>query len=104
MLKITTIDTGAQRKLILAGGIIEPWAAELRRAWERACDSLGERKLVVDLTGVTVISRHGTHVLHDMRNHGVEFICRGVYVSHVLRNLKTLCRAETEQHTRDGGS
>jgi anti-anti-sigma regulatory factor len=96
MLKITTIDTGVQRKLILAGGIVEPWAAELSRAWERACDSLGERKLVVDLTGVTVISRDGTHVLRDMRNHGVEFICRGVYVSHVLRNLKKLCRAGAE--------
>ena len=96
MLKITTIDTGTQRKLILEGGIIEPWAAELSRSWERACDSLGERKLIVDLTGVTVISRDGTHVLHSMKNHGVEFICRGVYVSHVLRNLKTLCKTGTK--------
>jgi anti-anti-sigma regulatory factor len=96
MLKITTIDTGVQRKLILAGGIIEPWAAELRRAWEQACDSLGKRKLVVDLTGVTVINRDGTHVLRDMRNHGAEFICRGVYVGHVLRNLKTLCKTGPE--------
>jgi len=96
MLKITTIDTAIQRKLVLAGGIVEPWAAELSRAWESACDSLGGRKLVVDLTGVTVISRDGTHVLREMRNHGAEFICRGVYVSHVLRNLKTLCKTGIE--------
>jgi anti-anti-sigma regulatory factor len=96
MLKITTIDTGMQRRLILAGGIVEPWAAELSRAWEHACDSLGERKLVVDLTGVTVISPDGTHVLREMKNQGVEFICRGVYVSHVLRNLKTLCKTGTK--------
>jgi anti-anti-sigma regulatory factor len=104
MLKITTIDTGLQRKLILAGRIVEPWAAELNRAWEQAGDSLGGRKLVVDLTGVTVISREGTHVLHEMMHRGVEFICRGVYVSHVVRNLRTLCRAEAEQHTPEGGT
>jgi anti-anti-sigma regulatory factor len=96
MLKITTIDTEVRRKLILAGGIIEPWAAELNRAWEQACDSLGERKLVVDLTGVTVISKDGTSVLRDMKSHGVEFICRGVYVRHILRNLKSLCKTGTE--------
>jgi len=60
--------------------------------------------VVVDLTGVTVISRDGTHVLREMKNHGVEFICRGVYVSHVLRNLKTLCKTVTEKRTHDGGT
>ncbi|MFY9531468.1 MAG: hypothetical protein WBC04_02175 [Candidatus Acidiferrales bacterium] len=96
MLKITTIDTEVQRRLVLEGGIVEPWAAELGKAWERACDSLGARKLVVDLTGVTVITQDGAQVLRDMKNHGVEFICRGVYVGHVLRNLKRLCRTGTE--------
>jgi anti-anti-sigma regulatory factor len=103
-LKITTIDTEVQRKLILAGGIVDPWVAELSRAWEQACDSLGARILVVDLTGVTVISRDGRHVLREMKNQGVEFICRGVYVRHVLRNLKTLCGTGTEYRTRDGGT
>jgi anti-anti-sigma regulatory factor len=102
MLKITTIDSGVQRKLVIVGRIVEPWAAELNRTWEHARDSLGGRQLVVDLTGVTVISREGTHVLHEMMNHGVEFVCRGVYVSHVVRNLKTLCMAE--QHTHEGGT
>jgi anti-anti-sigma regulatory factor len=104
MLKITTIDTGVQRKLILAGGIVEPWAAELSRAWGRACESLEGRKVVVDLSGVTVISWDGTRVLHEMMNHGAEFICRGVYVSHVVRNLETLCKAKTERHTQEGGT
>jgi anti-anti-sigma regulatory factor len=104
MLKITTIDTGVQRKLVLAGGIVEPWAAELNRAWEHACDSLGERKLVVDLTAVTVISRDGTNILRNMKNHGAEFICRGVYVRHILRNLKRLYEARAEELTHDGGT
>jgi anti-anti-sigma regulatory factor len=92
MLKITTIETEAQRRLILDGGIVGPWAAELDRVWESACDSLGTRKLIVDLTGVTVISQDGTHVLSNMKSHGAEFVCRGVYVKHVLRNLRTLCK------------
>jgi anti-anti-sigma regulatory factor len=99
MLKITMIETEVQRKLILAGRIVEPWAGELNRAWERACNSLGGRTVVVDLSGVTVISGDGTRVLHEMMSHGVEFICRGVYVSHVVRNLKTLCKAEAERRT-----
>ena len=104
MLKITMIETEVQRKLILAGRIVEPWAAELNRAFEHACNSLGGRKVVVDLSGVTVISRDGTRVLNEMMNHGVEFICRGVYVSHVVRNLETLCKAKTERHTQEGGT
>jgi anti-anti-sigma regulatory factor len=93
MLKITTIDTEAHRKLVLDGRIVEPWASELSNAWQRACDSLGTRRLIVDLTGVTVISHAGTHVLRDMKSHGAEFVCRGVYVKHVLQNLAMLCEA-----------
>jgi anti-anti-sigma regulatory factor len=93
MLKITTVETEFHRRIILDGGIVGPWAAELGRAWESACDSLGARKLIVDLTGVTVIGQDGTHVLNNMKSHGAEFVCRGVYVKHVLRNLGTLCKA-----------
>jgi anti-anti-sigma regulatory factor len=92
MLKITTIETEAQRRLILDGGIVGPWAAELDKAWQSARDSLGARKLLVDLTGVTVISQDGTHILNNMKSDGAEFVCRGVYVKHVLRNLTTLCK------------
>jgi anti-anti-sigma regulatory factor len=92
MLKITTIETEAQRRLILDGGIVGPWAAELDKAWQSARNSLGARKLLVDLTGVTVISQDGTHILNNMKSDGAEFVCRGVYVKHVLRNLATLCK------------
>jgi hypothetical protein len=92
MLKITTIETEAQRRLILDGGIVGPWAAELDKAWQSARDSLGARKLLVDLTGVTVISQNGTQILNNMKSDGAEFVCRGVYVKHVLRNLTTLCK------------
>lgn len=92
MLKITTIDTEVQRRLVVVGAITGPWAAELIRAWEHARDSLGERKLVVDLAGVTVISPEDLNILRDMKNHGAEFACHGVYVKHVLRNLKSLSK------------
>jgi anti-anti-sigma regulatory factor len=93
MLKITTVDTEAQQKLVLDGRIVEPWASELSAAWQSARDSLGPRRLIVDLTGVTVISHAGVHVLLDMKSHGAEFVCRGVYVKHVLQNLAMLCEA-----------
>lgn len=97
MLKITTIDTEGQRRLILAGAIVGPWATELSSAWELACDSLGERKLVVDLSAVTVVSSEGRSILRDMKNRGAEFVCRGVYIKHVLQNLKTLSNAWLKQ-------
>jgi anti-anti-sigma regulatory factor len=54
--------------------------------------------LFVDLASVTVISPAGAqaHVLRDLKNRGVEFICCGVYFRHVLRNLKTLRETGTE--------
>lgn len=96
MLKITTIDTELQRRLTVAGAIAGPSAAELTKAWECAHDSLGERQLVVDLACVTVISPEGLDILREMKNHGAEFVCRGVYIKHVLRNLKSLSKAWTK--------
>jgi len=50
---IVEIDFCPARFKPFAGGVVEPWAGELSRAWKRALDSLGGRKLVVDLTDVT---------------------------------------------------
>jgi hypothetical protein len=65
-----TIDSGVRQRFLLASGIGETLAVELSRAWERGCDSLGGLRLVVDLVGVTAISRGGRRVLRAMKNHG----------------------------------
>jgi anti-anti-sigma regulatory factor len=84
MLRITTTETGNQRKLILHGQLAGPFAAELRSTWESA----GRTKCVIDLTGVTFVDEAGAKVLCAMKEAGVRFIARGVDTKHLLEDLK----------------
>ena len=54
MLRISTIDTRFQRRLILEGKLVEPWLGEFREVCRKANETLEGRKLVIDLTDVTV--------------------------------------------------
>ena len=55
MLRISTIDTRFRRRLILEGKLVEPWLGELREVCRNSIETLEGRKLVIDLSGVTVI-------------------------------------------------
>ena len=57
MFKISTIDTPSKRRLLVEGMLTDPWANELRSSWKNAAHELGGRKLVIDLSNVTVIGR-----------------------------------------------
>src|SRR5207302_5993750 len=63
MFKISVIDTRAQRRLVLEGKLIAPWTGELESAWRSAREQLQGRKLVIDLTNVTVIGPDGEKTL-----------------------------------------
>ena len=45
------------------------------------------RKLVIDLTNVTVISREGEDAIFDLIKEGVNFSSGGVLTRHVLKHL-----------------
>lgn len=66
MLRITIDDEANPVRLKLEGRIAGPWAAELDRAWQSLGPSLGEKKLCVDLCGVTYIDREGRRILADL--------------------------------------
>ena len=59
MLKISLIDNACQRRLIVEGKLIAPWAAELRNACQEARAHLRDRELVVEMKHVTTISQEG---------------------------------------------
>ena len=59
MFKISITDTPAQRKLVVEGKLVEPWVDELRTAWRNMSRALDRRKLVIDLSSVSVISARG---------------------------------------------
>ena len=86
MLKITVVDDASQRRLIVEGKLIAPWAAELATAYQTAKADLQNRELIVDLRSLTSISSEGREVLLQLMHEKVKFLC-GVYVKEVLKQL-----------------
>ena len=91
MLRISTIETRSYRKLVLEGKLVEPWLGELRQVWSSAKEGLQERRLVVNLTNVTVISHEGEATLFEFMQQGTQFSCGGVLIKHMLKQLARRC-------------
>jgi hypothetical protein len=87
MLKISIMEGHTQRRLIVEGKLVGPWAAVLRGACEKANTDLFGRKLVIDMKHVTAISQEGENVLFELIQQGVKFLCRGVFTKHVLKQV-----------------
>ena len=75
MFRITIADIPSQRTLLVEGTLIGPWIAELGTTWRNAIQDIGGRKLIIDLTNVTVISHEGEGAIFDlMKNRGRTFL------------------------------
>jgi hypothetical protein len=96
MLRISTIDTRVQRKLILEGKLVEPWLGELREVFRKASATLEGRKLVIDLTDVTVISCEAEGTLTEFMQQGAKFSCGRVLIKHVLKQLSRRCHGSNK--------
>ena len=86
MLKITVVEHPSQRRVIVEGRLIAPWAAELTSACQTAGADLQNRKLIVDLRNVTAIGPEGEDVLLRLMRENVKLAC-GVYTREILRQL-----------------
>ena len=87
MLKISIIEGHTQRRLIVEGKLVGPWAAELKNTCEEAKAELRGRELVLDMKHLTAISQEGENVLLELMKTGIRFCCRGVFTKHVLKQL-----------------
>ena len=87
MLKISLIDNARQRRVIVEGKLIAPWAAELRNACEEATVELRGRDLIIEMNHLTTISQEGENVILALINGGFKFRCCGVFTEHVLKQL-----------------
>jgi hypothetical protein len=87
MLKITTVKTNRQCRIVVEGELITSGVKELKRAWHEARVSAGCLTLIVDLRNVIAIGQEGKDVLLEMMSEGVRFICGGVHNRHVLQQL-----------------
>ncbi len=92
MFKISIVDTPSQRRLVVEGRLSEPWVAELRTTWRDASRDLDARKLVIDLSSLTVISREGEDAIFDLMKQGAKFSCACILTRHVLKGLALRCR------------
>lgn len=76
-LRITADEDSARVMLRLEGRIAGAWSDEFARTWQQMGSSLGERKLLVDLSGVMQMDRKAKAVLADMyKATGAEFIAK----------------------------
>jgi hypothetical protein len=86
MLKITVVEDPRQRRVIVEGKLIAPWAAELASTYQTARTDLQDRELIVDVRSLTAISPEAEDVLLQLMREKVKFLC-GVYMKEVLRQL-----------------
>jgi hypothetical protein len=97
MFKISIVDTPSQRRLVVEGRLSEPWVDELRSTWRSASRDLKERKLLIDLSSLTVISREGEDAIFDLMKQGAKFSCAGILTRHVLKGLARKCQCTPSQ-------
>jgi hypothetical protein len=94
MFKISIIDTSSKRKLLVEGTLVAPWTTELQNVWQGASQDLDGRKLVIDLSDVTVISQEGENTLLELMRSGAKFSCGGVLTKYVLGRLARKCQSK----------
>jgi hypothetical protein len=87
MLKISIVDSGAERRLVLEGALIPPSVIDLRTAWLRACAGRQGRRIVLAFRNVTHISAEGEAALWELMNRGVRLSSRGIMTKHALQQL-----------------
>jgi anti-anti-sigma regulatory factor len=93
MLRISIVERRNQRRLVLEGKLVAPWAQELKPAYEEASADLNGRELVLDVKGLTAISEDGENVLLELLKAGACFRCAGVFTKHVLKRLALKIRS-----------
>ena len=101
MLKISIVDSSKQRRLILEGKLVAPWADELQTACARERTDLDGRELVVHLKNIIAISQDGEDILLALMNDGVKLRSDGMFTKYVLRQIARKSRRNT-QETKDG--
>jgi hypothetical protein len=94
MLKISILDTPSQRRLVIEGKLVGPWAAELLRVWRQATADLNGRALVIDAKGLTATAEDGENVLLELMKEGASFRSSGVFTKQVLKRMARKTRRD----------
>src|SRR5580700_6638663 len=88
MLRITIAEMATEQRWTLEGRLVGPWVGELRTCWKKRHRAQQGRACTVDLSGVTFIDKGGQRLLRTISKEGTQFIATGIYIKHVLAQLK----------------
>ena len=99
-MKISLIVSARQRRLVVEGKLIAPWAAELKRTSEKARADLRGRELVIEMKNVTAINEEGENLILELINGGIKFRCRGLFTKHVVKQLTLRARRNLRETKR----
>ena len=86
MLRITILNVGSTARLLVEGKLAERWVSELRRCWEAT--GAERRKLVVDLTGVTLVDLQGKAALAEMYLAGAQMEAKGLMTQAIIEEIQ----------------
>jgi hypothetical protein len=89
VLKITVMETPTERRWVVQGRLVGPWVSELRTTWKRAHRGQDNRICTIDLNDVTFIDKGGERLLRAMSKQGAKLMAGGIYIKHLLEQLKT---------------
>jgi ABC-type transporter Mla MlaB component len=89
MFRITVEEGPTEERWILQGQLTGDFASELGATWRSVQARDSGRVRVVDLSDVTVIDKNGQEVLLAMIRQGARCVAKGVYTSHLLKELKS---------------
>ncbi len=74
MCEVTLHDTPEAFRIQLSGELTQASVPEVALCWQTGSSTLGERRLVVDLTGLASMDDAGRDLLESMSRAGAEFI------------------------------
>ena len=97
MLRISIVERRNQRRLVLEGKLVAPWAHELKPAYQEASADLNGRELVIDVKNVVAIGEDGENALLELMKAGARFRCAGVFTKHVLKRLALKIRRNVRE-------
>ena len=99
MLKISIIQNETRCQLVLEGKLLPPWTDELKSVCSGRQIRFDTGELVVDIRGLTVISREGEDVLLTLMQQGAKFRGTDVFTRQILKQLAR--RAQKTENGKD---
>ena len=92
MLRVSIIENGIRLQLVLEGKLVAPWTDELKRFCNGNQGETRYRELIVDVRGLTVISKEGEDVLLALMLQGASFRGSDVFTKQILKQLARRAR------------